>query len=58
MFENFITNKSLIICQLNKKCLELKYSFVSLFSSVKREDYANTFEFLDKIAENLKAKMS
>ena len=31
--------------------------FVSLFS-VKREDYLNTFEFLDKLAENLNAKMS
>jgi len=27
-------------------------------SSVKREDYLNTFEFLDKIAENMNTKMS
>lgn len=25
---------------------------------VKRSDYLNTFEFLDKIAENLKAKLA
>ena len=28
------------------------------FSSVKREDYYNTFEFLDKLASNLQTKLS
>ncbi|KAF6021000.1 IDH1 [Bugula neritina] len=27
-------------------------------SGVKREDYLNTFEFMDKLAENLKLKMA
>lgn len=30
---------------------------IKSLSSVKREDYLNTFEFLDKLAENLRAKL-
>lgn len=33
-------------------------SFLYCFCSVTRADYLNTFEFLDKLAENLKVKLS
>lgn len=40
-------------CQARRKC----HNILSSCLSVQRADYLNTFEFLDKLAENLKVKL-
>lgn len=41
-----------------RQALDLTCGHSLLSCSVKRSDYLNTFEFLDKLAENLKMKLS
>lgn len=58
MFATYLCVVKLDVSQMSELVLTCTHPLSSVSCSVARSDYLNTFEFLDRLAENLKTKLS